>query len=92
MNNSKMDLLLGILAIVVAGLAVVFLSGSIGVFTAIGAALVGVVLLIRAAQSEGNEAPADPLHLENSEEAGFDWDAHYQREFGNPDDNPYSQR
>ena len=65
---------------------------SLGVASVITMMLVGVVLLIRAAQSEGDEAPADPLHLENSEEAGFDWDAHYQREFGNPDDNPYSQR
>lgn len=98
MNNSKMDLVLGIVLLAVAGLAVWFLSGSVGAFTAMGAALIGVVLLVRAAQNGGDGAStsmgheAEPLHLDNSldnsKEAGYDWDAHYQREFGKPDEYP----
>lgn len=109
MKKSHMDLLIGIALIVVAGLAVAFLSGSTGAFIAIIGAVAGAVFIIKAMQAN-DDAPhppagqPDPLELNNSgpaqEASGsglgaglageYDWDAHYQREFGQqggkPDD------
>ena len=66
--------------IVVAALALSFLSGSTAVFVGIAGAVSGVVFLIMGVQA-GQDAPNLEQHYFDSQPE-VDWDGNFKREFG----------
>ena len=93
MGSAGRDYAFGGFLMVLATLAMVFLDGSLAVFVAIAAAVSGMVLFVRGSQIE--HFAEDPLAVEEygipgprgegfntGLDSGFDWDAHYRREFG----------
>ena len=66
--------------LVVAALALTFLSGSTAVFVGIAAAVSGAVLLIMGVQA-GHDAPNLEQHYFDSQPE-VDWDDNFKREFG----------
>ena len=88
-GNPGRDYALGALFIIIAVASFVFLEGATAVFIGIAGAIAGAVAIIRGIQNPAEPGP-DPLQLENEAVTGdlgaegFDWDAHYQRDFGRP--------
>lgn len=93
MGSAGRDYAFGGFLMVLATLAMVFLDGSLAVFVAVAAAVSGMVLFVRGAQIEHfNDDPLAPDEygipgprgegFNTGLDSGFDWDAHYRREFG----------
>lgn len=85
-GNPGRDYALGAFFIILAVASFVYLDGPAAVFIGIAGAIGGAVCIIRALQNPAEPGP-DPLQLENDAitqnfDDGFDWDAHYQRDFG----------
>lgn len=85
MQNSGRDYAIGVALIVLCAAAVVFLSGSTAVFTAIAGAIGGALFIIKGVQASNQTGiqPGgyDPLSTDIPD-SGVDWDAEYKRNWG----------
>ena len=93
MQNSGRDYAIGVALIVLCAAAVVFLSGSTAVFTAIAGAIGGALFIIKGVQAsnQAGDQPDiqtgiqpggyDPLNTDIPD-SGVDWDAEFKRNWG----------
>ncbi|OFT76660.1 hypothetical protein HMPREF3104_04680 [Corynebacterium sp. HMSC30G07] len=93
MQNSGRDYAIGVALIVLCAAAVVFLSGSTAVFTAIAGAIGGALFIIKGVQASNQASNQtgiqpgyqpggyDPLNTDIPD-SGVDWDAEYKRNWG----------
>lgn len=89
MQNSGRDYAIGVALIVLCAAAVVFLSGSTAVFTAIAGAIGGALFIIKGVQASNQASNQtgiqpggyDPLNTDIPD-SGVDWDAEFKRNWG----------
>lgn len=97
MHSPAMNYTLGGIFLLLAVVSFTFLSGSTAVFIGIFGAITGSVFVIRGLQA--SKGVLDPRQVEadawgeqfnaqysDNQPGGFDWDAHYQRNFGQGND------
>lgn len=85
---------LGILLIVVSVASFAFLGGSTAVFVGLAAAIAGAVAIVMGIQADEPETDPMLIAYEGTDQQpdGFDWDAHYKREFGDEQGGPHTAR